>query len=55
MTTLLGIAAGAGLASAAEEGTAAVGEAARLEAAYAKFVEAVREAGEIVKQHPFYQ
>jgi hypothetical protein len=31
------------------------GEKARLEAAYEGFVGAVREAGEIVKRHPFYQ
>lgn len=60
VATLLGIGFGAAVGSAqpggaADEGSVIEGEGARLEAAYATFVEAVREAGEIVKRHPFYQ
>lgn len=55
MATIFGIA-GAGAGPAAAGDTVLVeGEGARLEAAYQGFVAAVREAGEIVKRHPFYQ
>ncbi len=55
LATMFGIAgAGAGPAEAGE-GALVEGEKARLEAAYEGFVTAVREAGEIVKRHPFYQ
>lgn len=42
-------------ALAAEDSAAGVGEESALEAAYARFLDAQREAGEIVKRHPFYR
>ncbi len=54
LLTLLLVFVGAWPAPGAGEEVVVEGEGARLEAAYAGFVAAVREAGEIVKRHPFY-
>ncbi len=54
VATALAIA-GAGTAMADGAGIRGDADSARMEAAYGRFADAVREAGEIVKRHPFYR